>query len=116
MRSCPSTTDRALALDSQTDCELIIRSYSGLDFHPDVFDKLLEEAKKKSGPGKSSAKRTVCLLGGGRIDNNPAFNSVRIFGFSASFGKCDGCNKAAALACEHHYGAKGPKVDWSDEI
>jgi len=59
---------------------------SHFDLHVDNFEALRREVKNTGA--------AVKMLGGGRLTNDGT--NINIYGYSATFGRCETCNKIAA--------------------
>ena len=83
----------------------VVRSYEGLKFHAQMYEKAMQELRTMGVAGK--------VVGGGRIAMDPAQRSIHIYGYSKTFGRAEGCNEASSLIIQKSY--PDWKVTWSDD-
>ena len=79
----------------------IVRSYAGLDFHAEMYERAMVELSGMEGR----------VRGGGRVIRSE--NAIEIYGYSKTFGRCANCNKEASKMIQKEY--PNANVKWSNE-
>ena len=79
----------------------VVRASRHFDLHVDNFQALRMETQ--------AIGAKVKMLGGGRLTNDNG--NVNVYGYSATFGRCETCNRVAAEILK----AGGMKVTWSND-
>ena len=84
---------------------LYVRSTAGLQFHAEMAEDAIRSELHRL--------QNVRVLGGGRI----AFDgrTVRIWGYSKTYGRCDSCNERAAALVRASPAHGQYRVTWSDD-
>ena len=59
------------------------------------------------------ASRAVQVLGGGRLIVTPAIDSIQVYGYSKTYGRCEDCNNISAAMLREAY--PGRRVSWSND-
>ena len=83
----------------------VVRSFAGKKFHADNFQQAMVELEPLGLRGK--------VIGGGRIEYDPADRTVSVYGYSKTFGRSAGCNEHAASLIEQ--ALPECTVSWSDK-
>merc|ERR1712216_91278 len=74
----------------------VVRASAHFDLHVDNFEALRREV--------SDAGATATMLGGGRLTHDGA--GINVYGYSATFGRCETCNSLSAEMLERQYPAE----------
>ena len=53
------------------------------------------------------------VLGGGRLIVTPAIDSIQVYGYSKTYGRCEDCNNISAAMLREAY--PGRRVTWSND-
>ena len=88
----------------------LLRSHHEVDYHADLFEATKREIRARLLKGK------VAILGGGRLfrpEGKPG--EIFLYGFSATFGRCQPCNEIAAAMIRTSLGLTDEQVTWSNE-
>jgi hypothetical protein len=82
----------------------VVRASRHFDLHVDNFQALRMETR--------GIDAKVKMLGGGRLTNDNG--NINVYGYSATFGRCETCNRIASEILKEGYsGAK--EVTWTNE-
>jgi len=87
--------------------KLVVRSFKNHKFHAEMYQVLMKEVKKKNPSIQGD------VIGGGRIVKDSKQKSISIYGYSKTFGRCEGCNEKSAEIISLAF--PDYSVTWSDD-
>lgn len=87
------------------DSKRIVRSYAGLSYHPENYDRAMRILAPQGIRGS--------VVGGGRILYEPTKQEVKVYGYSKSFGRAPGCNERSAELIREAF--PDYDVTWTDD-
>ena len=87
---------------------LLVRNQEGRSYHAEMVDGARTELA-------ALGLKELRVLGGGRIAHNAAAQTISIYGFSHTYGRCDTCNRLAAELVRAVPQYRRYVVTWSNE-
>ena len=86
---------------------LVVRAYAGCAYHANNFELLTRELARL---GVDATGRGV---GGGRCERDDAAKTIKVYGYSKTFGRTPGCNERACAMIQEAF--TGYQATWSDD-
>ena len=86
---------------------LVVRAYAGCAYHANNFEMLTRELRAL---GVDARGRVV---GGGRCERDDAAKTIKVYGYSKTFGRTPGCNERACAMIREAF--TGYEATWSDD-
>ena len=87
---------------------LLVRNQEGRSYHAEMVDGARTELA-------ALGLKELRVLGGGRIAHNAAAQTISIYGFSHTYGRCETCNRLAAELVRAVPQYRRYVVTWSNE-
>ena len=86
---------------------LVVRAYAGCAYHANNFELLTREL------ARLGVDATGRVVGGGRCERDDAAKTIKVYGYSKTFGRTPGCNERACAMIQEAF--TGYQATWSDD-